>query len=91
MKTVMVISDSTGETADRMVRAALQQFRRPDVNVRVFSRVRLESEVEKLFGEATKNFPLIKLMARIQRFWQTKIRRGEYQYFITNSFSGEIL
>jgi hypothetical protein len=51
----------------------------------------VRAEVEKLFGEATKNFPLIKLMARIQRFWQTKIRRGEYQYFITNSFSGEIL
>lgn len=48
-------------------------------------------EVEKLFREATKNFPLIKFMARIQRFWVTKVRRSEYQYFITNSFSGEIL
>jgi len=54
MKTVMVISDATGETADRMVRAALLQFDRPDVNVRVFSRVRLESEVEKLFEQAAE-------------------------------------
>ena len=54
MKTVMVISDATGETADRMVRAALLQFDRPDVNVRVFSRVRLESEVEKLFERAAE-------------------------------------
>lgn len=51
----------------------------------------LRSEVEALFAEATKNFPLIKKMARIERFWQTKIRRREYQYFITDSFSGEIL
>jgi regulator of PEP synthase PpsR (kinase-PPPase family) len=52
MKTVMVISDATGETADRMVRAALLQFSQPDTNVRVYSRVRLESEVEKLIERA---------------------------------------
>lgn len=54
MKTVMVISDATGETADQMVRAALLQFGRPDVNVRLYSRVRLESEVEKLLERAAE-------------------------------------
>ncbi|MBT8496249.1 MAG: kinase/pyrophosphorylase [Deltaproteobacteria bacterium] len=55
----MVISDATGETADRMVRAALQQFRRPDVNVRVFSRVRLETEVQKLIERAADIHALV--------------------------------
>lgn len=59
MKTVMVISDATGETADRVVRAALQQFRRSDVNVRVFSRVRLQSEVEKLLEQAAELHALV--------------------------------
>ena len=41
MKTVMIISDATGETAERMVRAATLQFSEP-VQIRLFSRVRLE-------------------------------------------------
>ena len=44
MKTVMIISDATGETAERMVRAATLQFSEP-VQIRLFSRVRLESEI----------------------------------------------
>lgn len=52
MKTVMVISDATGETAERMVRAAVLQFGGEPVNVRVYSRVRLESEVEKIIERA---------------------------------------
>ena len=54
MKTVMVISDATGETAERMVRAALLQF--PDVKatVRMYSQVRLESEVEKIIERAAE-------------------------------------
>jgi len=34
MKSVMVISDATGETAERMVRAAMLQFADTSVNVR---------------------------------------------------------
>jgi regulator of PEP synthase PpsR (kinase-PPPase family) len=45
MKTVMIISDATGETAERMVRAATLQFSEP-VQIRLYSRVRLESELE---------------------------------------------
>jgi regulator of PEP synthase PpsR (kinase-PPPase family) len=54
MKTVMVISDATGETAERMVRAAVLQFSETPVNVRVYSRVRLESEVEKIIERAAE-------------------------------------
>ena len=53
MKTVMIISDATGETAERMVRAATLQFSEP-VQIRLFSRVRLESELERLFAYAAE-------------------------------------
>ena len=53
MKTVMIISDATGETAERMVRAATLQFSEP-VQIRVFSRVRLESELEQLLEKAAE-------------------------------------
>jgi hypothetical protein len=52
-KTVVVISDATGETAERVVRAALLQFK-ADCGVRVYSRVRLEEEVEKIVERAAE-------------------------------------
>jgi regulator of PEP synthase PpsR (kinase-PPPase family) len=54
MKTVVVISDSTGETAERVVRAALLQFRDVPCHVRVYSQVRLESEMEKIIEKAAE-------------------------------------
>ncbi len=54
MRTVMIISDATGETAERMVRAATLQFTETPVNVRTYSRVRLESECEKLLEKAAE-------------------------------------
>jgi regulator of PEP synthase PpsR (kinase-PPPase family) len=54
MKSVMIISDATGETAERMVRAATLQFSDMPVNVRTYSRVRLESECEKLIEKAAE-------------------------------------
>ncbi|HEY8143508.1 MAG TPA: kinase/pyrophosphorylase, partial [Kofleriaceae bacterium] len=59
MKTVMVISDATGETAERMVRAAVLQFSNVPVNVRVYSQVRLESEVEKIIERAAESRALV--------------------------------
>ena len=59
VKSVMVISDSTGETAERMVRAAALQFGDVDVSVRVYSRVRLESEVEKIIERAAETRALL--------------------------------
>src|SRR5512134_3292844 len=53
MKTVMIISDATGETAERMVRAASLQFSEP-VQIRLFSRVRLESELEQILEKAAE-------------------------------------
>src|SRR3954453_17018124 len=53
MKTVMIISDATGETAERMVRAATLQFSEP-VQIRMFSRVRLENELEQVLEKAAE-------------------------------------
>jgi len=52
MKTLFVISDATGETAEKMVRAALLQFGEAPCDVRVYSRVRLESEMENILERA---------------------------------------
>ena len=53
MKTVMIISDATGETAERMVRAATLQFSEA-VQIRLFSRVRLETELEQILEKASE-------------------------------------
>src|ERR1700755_392949 len=53
MKTVMIISDATGETAERMVRAATLQFSEP-VQIKLFSRVRLETELEQILEKAAE-------------------------------------
>src|SRR5262249_40963639 len=54
MKTVVVISDATGDTAERVVRAALLQFKDVPCSVRLYSQVRLESEVEKIIERAAE-------------------------------------
>ncbi len=59
MKTVVVISDATGETAEKVVRAALLQFTSSPCDVRVYSRVRLESEVEKIVERAAELHALV--------------------------------
>ena len=58
MKTVMILSDATGETAERMVRAATLQFE-SKVHVRTYSRVRLESECEEIIAKAAELHALV--------------------------------
>lgn len=57
-KNVIVISDATGETAEKVVRAALLQFQ-ADCQVRVYSRVRLEAEVERIVERAAETHALL--------------------------------
>lgn len=47
--------------------------------------------VEKEYEQAIKDFPRIKLLARIQRAWTRHVRRQRYEFFITDSFDGRIL
>jgi regulator of PEP synthase PpsR (kinase-PPPase family) len=75
----VVISDATGETAEKVVRAALLQFPTP-CEVQVFSRVRLESEVEKIVERAAELRALVVFTvvdtAERELVWQLCQRHG---------------
>jgi len=47
MKIIYVISDATGETAERVIRAALSQFYDEDVRVQRLCQIRSQSDVQK--------------------------------------------
>src|SRR5687767_1396847 len=57
-RSIYVISDATGETAEKVARAALLQFN-AQCHVSVHSRVRLESEVEKIVERAAERHALV--------------------------------
>lgn len=59
MKKVFIVSDSLGETADRMVGAALKQFDVNNVEIRRFPHVTTEKKVERLVKEAEQSKSLI--------------------------------
>ncbi len=48
------------------------------------------AEVDKNFDRVVRDLPTIKRLARAQRLWATKVRKQRYEFFITNSFTGEI-
>lgn len=52
--TIFVVSDSTGETAERVVRAALLQFPDQRVRMRLFTRVRDQDAVAEVLGKASE-------------------------------------
>lgn len=52
MRLVFVISDSIGETADRMVQAALTQFTENRTEVRRYSHVQTPEKLERIVAEA---------------------------------------
>ncbi len=58
-KSIFVVSDSTGETAERVVRAALLQFPEQRVRVRVFPRVRDEAAVVTILDRAVTSEALV--------------------------------
>ena len=58
-KVVFVISDATGETAERMVRAALLQFSDAPVDLRMYTRVRLEEEMRGIVSRAKERRALV--------------------------------
>ena len=54
MKTIYVLSDSTGETAERVIRAALSQFYEGDVKVQLFPQIRTPREVQQALSVAVR-------------------------------------
>jgi regulator of PEP synthase PpsR (kinase-PPPase family) len=58
-KTLMIISDATGDTADRVVHAALLQFSHVPVQLRTYTRVRLEDEFRRIVEKAAELHALV--------------------------------
>jgi regulator of PEP synthase PpsR (kinase-PPPase family) len=56
---IYIISDSTGETAERVVGAALIQFSRPEIRVKTFARVRTIVEVERILKRAQESSAMV--------------------------------
>ncbi len=56
---LFVISDATGETAEKVVRAALLQFSNVPVVIRMFTRVRLEQEMRQIVTRAHRESALV--------------------------------
>lgn len=56
---VFVISDATGETAEKVVRAALLQFSGVPVQIRMYTRVRLEAEMRSIVDRAKQLSALV--------------------------------
>jgi regulator of PEP synthase PpsR (kinase-PPPase family) len=56
---IYVISDATGETAEKVVRAALLQFADAPVQLRMYTRVRLEEEMRNIVARAQERHALV--------------------------------
>jgi regulator of PEP synthase PpsR (kinase-PPPase family) len=56
---IFVISDATGETAEKVVRAALLQFNNVPVALRMYTRVRLEAEMRRIIARAKQDGALV--------------------------------
>lgn len=57
-RAIFVLSDATGETAEKVVRAALLQFQVP-VTLRMYTRVRLEAEMRSIIARAKREGALV--------------------------------
>lgn len=54
MKTIYVLSDSTGETAERVIKAALSQFYEEEVRIHLLSRILSQSDVQHAMAVAVQ-------------------------------------
>ncbi len=56
---IFIVSDATGETAEKMTRAVLSQFKGQAVRITRYSNVRSQSQAEEVLGQAEKTKGLI--------------------------------
>ncbi len=56
---IFVISDATGETAEKVMRAALLQFANASAQLRMYTRVRLEAEMRSIVARAKQTHALV--------------------------------
>lgn len=59
MKKIFILSDSTGDTAEKVVRAALAQFDSALATVQIFPKIREEKEIESLVERAAAEDALL--------------------------------
>ena len=52
---IYLISDSTGETLDRIFTAIKAQFKNIDYNIHTYSFTRTENQISKILADAEKN------------------------------------
>jgi regulator of PEP synthase PpsR (kinase-PPPase family) len=58
-RAIFLVSDGTGETAEKVLRAALLQFPHQDVRMKMFMRIRRESEVRDIVIKAQESGALL--------------------------------
>jgi regulator of PEP synthase PpsR (kinase-PPPase family) len=58
-RAIFLVSDGTGETAEKVLRAALLQFPHQDVRLKMFMRIRRESEVRDIVTRAQETGALL--------------------------------
>lgn len=58
-RNVFVVSDSTGETAERVVRAALLQYPEHRVRIRLFTRIRDDQEATEVLDRAAQSNAMV--------------------------------
>ena len=58
-KAIYLLSDATGETAEKMVNAALTQFRDKAVRIKRINNVRTKNQVYEILDEALAIIPPI--------------------------------
>ena len=58
-RAIYIISDATGETAEKVMRAALLQFADSPVDLELYSRVRLEAEMRAIVTRARDTHALV--------------------------------
>ena len=56
---ILIISDATGDTAQKLLSAALRQFDDPDVIVDIHTRVRTEESIEEILERSADSDCLV--------------------------------
>jgi regulator of PEP synthase PpsR (kinase-PPPase family) len=91
---IFIVSDSTGETAEKVVRASLLQFPQQRVRVRLFTRIRDEASLDGVLREASEKsalvvFTLVK--PELREVFHRLTREHEVQHFdVIGSLIGKI-
>lgn len=78
-RTIYVLSDGTGETAEKVLRAALLQFQTPEVRLKMFSRIRREDEVRAVLQKAQESRALL-VFTVVNREQRELLHRLTYEH-----------